>query len=325
MKKYTRSLILALVCFLIVLCLNFFLPRLLPGNPVAYLTGFSEEDMTPAQVAYYRQALHLDKPGFVQFGYYLRSLLDGTLGYSYKKEATVASLIAQRLGYTLQITLPAVVLSTAIGLFWGLYCGYKKDSLFDRLSTTALIVLNAVPAFLIGLGLMIVFCFQTKLLPYTGLNSPDAARGTASYVLDRVLHLLLPVGTLTLSALPSRYLLVRNMAASAADEKYILYAKQRGLPDGVIRRSYLLRTIAQPFLTMLGMSVSLCVGGSVVIEKIFSIGGMGSLLTEAVYTLDYPLMQGILFVTTCIMVLSILVTDFLCLLIDPKRKQEDAV
>ena len=73
---------------------------------------------------------------------------------------------------------------------------------------------------------------------------------------------------------------------------------------------------------MLGMSVSLCVGGSVVIEKIFSIGGMDSLLTEAVYTLDEPLMQGILFVTTCIMVLSILLTDFLCLLLDPKRRLE---
>ena len=79
---------------------------------------------------------------------------------------------------------------------------------------------------------------------------------------------------------------VRNMAASASDGKDILYAKQRGLPDSVIRRDYLLRSIAQPFLTMLGMSVSLCVGGSVVIEKIFSISGMGSLLTEAVYTLD---------------------------------------
>ena len=139
---------------------------------------------------------------------------------------------------------------------------------------------------------------------------------------DRVLHLLLPVVTLTLAALPSRYLLVRNMAAGASDGKDILYAKQRGLSDSVIRRDYLLRSIAQPFLTMLGMSVSLCVGGSVVIEKIFSIGGMGSLLTEAVYTLDYPLMQGILFVTTCIMVLSILLTDFLCLLLDPKRRSE---
>ena len=319
---YTVLLDRTLVCFLLVVVLNFFLPRLLPGNPVAYLTGFSEQDMTPAQVAFYEDALHLNKPLAMQFGYYLRSLLDGTLGYSYKKDAAVSALIGEKIGYTLQITVPAVLLSAGIGLFWGLRCGYKKDSLADRFSTTALIILNAVPTFLIGLGLMIVCCFQNRLLPYTGLNSPEAVRGTAGYVWDRVLHLLLPVVTLTLAALPSRYLLVRNMAASASDGKDILYARQRGLSNCVIRREYLLRSIAQPFLTMLGMNVSLCVGGSVVIEKIFSIGGMGSLLTEAVYTLDYPLMQGILFVTTCIMVLSILVSDLLCLLIDPKRRLE---
>ena len=323
MKDYRKNMLLALVCFLLVLVLNFFLPRLLPGNPVAYLTGFSEEDMTPAQVSYYEDALHLNKPLPTQFFYYLRSLLDGTLGYSYKKEAAVSALIGEKLGYTLQITVPAVLLSAGLGLAWGLRCGYRKDSFADRFSTTTLIVLNAVPTFLIGLGLMIVFCFQNRLLPYTGLNSPDAVRGTARYVFDRFLHLLLPVLTLTLAALPSRYLLVRNMAADVSDEKFILYARQRGLPDRVIRRSYLLQAIAQPFITMLGMSVSLCVGGSVVIEKIFSIGGMGALLTEAVYTLDYPLMQGILFVTTCIMVLSILVSDFFCLLIDPKRRAED--
>ena len=268
MKDYKKNMRLALVCFLLVVVLNFFLPRLLPGNPVAYLTGFSEQDMTPAQVAFYEEALHLNKPLAAQFGFYLRSLLDGTLGYSYKKDAAVSALIGEKIGYTLQITVPAVLLSAGIGLLWGLRCGYKKDGPADRFSTTVLIILNAVPAFLIGLGLMSVFCFQNRLLPYTGLNSPGAVRGTAGYVWDRALHLL------------------------------------------------------QPFLTMLGMSVSLCVGGSVVIEKIFSIGGMGSLLTEAVYTLDYPLMQGILFVTTCIMVLSILLTDFLCLLLDPKRRLE---
>lgn len=318
MKKYTRSLILALVCFLIVLCLNFFLPRLLPGNPVAYLTGFSEEDMTPAQVAYYRQALHLDKPGFVQFGYYLRSLLNGTLGYSYKKEATVASLIAQRLGYTLQITLPAVVLSTVIGLFWGLYCGYKKDNLPDRISTTFQIVVNTMPAFLIALLLMIAFCFRNRWLPYAGLNGKDAIPGTPGYLWDRVRHLVLPVLTLVIASTPSRYLLMRNTVRQATEEKYVLYARERGLSDRTILLRYIFRNIAQPFVTMVGMSVSTCIGGSIVVENIFSIGGMGSLLSEAVYSLDYPLMQGILFVTTGIMTVSIVVADLICILMDPK-------
>lgn len=318
MKKYGKNLILALVCFLIVVALNFFLPRLLPGNPIAYLTGFSEEDMTPAQVTYYRQALHLDKPVSVQFGYYLRSLLDGTLGYSYKKEAAVSALIDQRLGYTLQITLPAVFLSTLLGLLWGLHCGYRKGSTFEKLSTTVQIIVNTMPTFLIALVLMILFCFRQRWFPYTGLNSAGAVPGTIGYLRDRVHHLILPVLTLTIASAPSRYLLMRNTVSQVTEEKYVLYAKERGLSDRKIKFGYILKNIAQPFITMVGMSVSTCIGGSLVVENIFSIGGMGELLSDAVYTLDYPLMQGILFVTTAIMTISIVAADLVCILIDPK-------
>ena len=318
MKKYGKNLILALVCFLIVVALNFFLPRLLPGNPIAYLTGFSEEDMTPAQVTYYRQALHLDKPVSVQFGYYLRSLLDGTLGYSYKKEAAVSALIGQRLGYTLQITLPAVFLSTLLGLLWGLHCGYRKGSTFEKLSTTVQIIVNTMPTFLIALVLMILFCFRQRWFPYTGLNSAGAVPGTIGYLRDRVHHLILPVLTLTIASAPSRYLLMRNTVSQVTEEKYVLYAKERGLSDRKIKFGYILKNIAQPFITMVGMSVSTCIGGSLVVENIFSIGGMGELLSDAVYTLDYPLMQGILFVTTAIMTISIVAADLVCILIDPK-------
>ena len=90
------------------------------------------------------------------------------------------------------------------------------------------------------------------------------------------------------------------------------------MPDHKIKFGYILKNIAQPFITMARMSVSTCIGGSLVVENIFSIGGMGRLLSDAVYTLDYPLMQGILFVTTAIMTVSIVVTDVICILIDPR-------
>lgn len=318
MKKYIKNIAVALVCFLVVVVLNFMLPRMLPGDPIAYLTGMAEEDMTPAQYAYYEEALHLNESGFRQFIYYIQSLVDGTLGYSYKKEAFVSALIGERIRYTLQITLPAVILSTVIGLFWGLHCGYKKDSFTDKLSSSALIILNTVPAFLVGLILVIGLAFKNKWFPYAGLNSPDSVRGTFAYFIDRLHHLCLPVLTLTITTLPSRFLLMRNTARKIADEKYVLYAKARGLSDHKIKFSYMLKNIAQPFITMVGMSVSACIGGSLVVENVFSVKGMGKLLSEAVYTLDYPLMQGILFVTTGIMVLSIIVTDVVCIIIDPK-------
>lgn len=326
MKKYGRRILAVGFCFLVIVAVNFALPRMLPGNPVAYLTGMAEEDMTPVQIQYYTHALHLDEGIFSQFWHYLVSLTDGTLGYSFKKDAVVSALIAERLGYTLQLTTPGVILSTLIGLAWGLRCGYHRGSPADRISTVGMIVLNAIPGFLLGLTLILLCCFEHRWLPYTGVNSPHVTAGTAAYWMDRVRHLFLPVLTLTLSTLPSRYLLMRNTVEKIMDEKYVLYAKARGLSESKILRCYILPNVAQPFITMVGMSVSVCVGGSVLVENIFSIDGMGKLLTEAVYTLDYPLMQGILFVTTGIMALSILVTDLLCAAIDPRvrRRQADA-
>lgn len=303
-----------------VIVLNFLLPRLLPGDPVAYLTGFAEEDMSPEKYEAYRSALHLDESVFKQFLRYLRTLTDGTLGYSYKKEAVVSALIGEKLGYTLQITIPGVLIATLLGLFWGLDCAYKNGGARDRLSTALNIVLNAVPTFVLALAFIIFFSFKKRLFPYTGLNSTGIAPGTMAYVRDRLLHLFLPVSCLVCATVPSRFLLMRNTAEKVMDEKYILYAKERGLPAGKIKRAYVLPNIVQPFITMVGMSVSTCVGGSLVIENIFSIPGMGRLLTDAIYSLDYPLMQGILFVTTAIMVIAIIFTDVLCILLEPKLR-----
>ena len=324
MNRHLRNILIALACFLLVAVLNFLLPRMLPGDPVAYLSGFAEEDMTPAKYEYYREALHLDEGLFHQFLYYLKSLADGTLGYSFKKEAVVSAVIGERIGATLQIALPSVILSSLTGLAAGLYFGTKKDSLSDKTAGVVSMVLNAMPGFLLALLLLAFFSFRLDWFPYSGLSRAGMFPGRSGFLADRIHHLVLPVLTLTLGILPSRFLMVRNNAAKEAGEKYVLYARQRGLSERRIRYCYIFRNIAQPFITMTGMSVSLCVGGSLVVENIFSINGMGKLLTDAVYTLDYPLMQGILFVSTAIMVAAVIVTDVLCIIVDPRQRVKAA-
>lgn len=321
LKPHLKNIAVALICFLIVVILNFALPRLLPGDPVAYLTGFAEEDLSPVQYEYYRNALHLNENIFVQFGYYIKSLFDGTLGYSFKKESPVSTLIGERLGYTLQITLPAIIISSLIGLLWGLACGYKKNSATDKISTSAQILLNSMPTFAIGLILIIALSFKSKIFPYSGLNSSDVSAGSFEYFTDRLYHLFLPVLTLVLATLPSKYLLMRNTAAQFTDDKSVAFAKQRGLSNTKIKFNYILKNISQPFITSVGLSISTCIGGSVIIENIFSINGMGMLLTDAVHTLDYPLMQGILFVTAAIMAVSVIVSDVICIFLDPKVRK----
>lgn len=322
MRKYFKSLGICAVCLLLVVIINFALPRLIPGDPVAYLTGMDEEMLNETQYRYYRAALHLDENIFVQFGFYIKSLFDGSLGYSYQKESTVLSLIGTRIGATLQISLTAALISSAVALIWGLAAGSKRGWV-DRISTPLNVLFDTVPVFLIGMALILIFCFQGNLFPFAGLNSPGIEAGTWQYFFDRLHHLFLPVLTLTIAMLPSRFLLMRNTARSALNKKYALYAKQRGLSSRTIRYRYLFKNSAQPFLTMTGMSIGASVGGSVVVENLFSVQGMGTLLTDAVYTLDYPLMQGILFLSAAIAAIAVFVTDAVCILIDPKLRKGD--
>ena len=303
MKKYLKHIIIALVCFLFIVILNFALPRLLQGDPIAYLTGFDEEEMSAELYNYYYHALHLDENIFVQFGFYLKSLFDGTLGYS------------------LQITIPAILISLALGLFWGMHSGYKKESSFDKISTTSLIFVNSIPAFAIALVLVITLCVQAQLFPYSGLNGLNAKPGTIQYFFDRIYHLILPILSIVISTLPSRYLLVRNTTAKFVDDNSVLYAKQRGLSDRKIKYNYMLKNTIQPYISMAGTAIGSSIGGSIVVENIFSINGVGGLLNSAIYTLDYHLMQGILFVTAFFMIICVILSDLICIIIDPKIKK----
>jgi len=321
MSKYGKHIVTVLVSFLVIIIINFALPRLLPGDPIAYLTGYDEQDMTEEKYQYYYHALHLDEKLPVQFRYYISSLLDGTLGYSYKKDALVSELIYQKIGRSLQIMVPGTVISLLIGLVWGLECGYKKSGVFDKISTTVLIILNTLPSFAIALLLVIGLCFKNRLFPYMGLSSGYYAAGSIEFFVDRLYHLVLPTLLIILSTLPARFLLVRNTTAAFADDKSVLYAKQRGLSDGKIKFSYIFQNTAQPFVSMVGTSLGACISGSVIAENIFSIDGVGSLLTEAVNSLDYPLLQGLLFISVLAMVICIIASDVVCVLIDPRQRK----
>ena len=314
MRKYIKNITTSIICFLVICVLNFALPRLLPGNPVAYLTGMDEATLTDEKIQFYEDALHINEPIRRQFGFYVGTLLDGSLGYSYKKECTVSELIGERLGNTMQICLSAALISAALGLVLGLSAGYKNGKAIERVQTGAQIVLNAFPTFLIALVLVILLCFKGRIFPYSGLGGGEGLSG----FFDRIRHLFLPVLTLVIAQTPSRYLAVKNAAANALGEKYVLYARQRGLSARAIKYSYILKSIAPPYIAMIGTGIGGCLGGSVVVESIFSVNGMGRLLSDAVYTLDYPLMQGVLFTTALIMVAAIILTDIVCILLDPR-------
>ena len=319
MKTTLRQSASAFACLCVVIALNFFLPRLMPGDPVMMLTGLNE-DVVESQAQYdmYYEKLGLSKPMYMQFWQYLKSLVGGDFGYSYHYNASVRDMIAERLPNTLLIAVPSVFFSSVLALVFASLTGSRERMPVDSVITGFAIVLNAIPGFLLSLTLMFIFAYKLGWAPFSGLVSTIVPRGGTAEAMDRIKHMILPVTVLTLSSMPGKFLVLRNQIAAAAKEKYVMYAKARGISSARIQFVHVFRNVCQPFITMIGLNVGFILSGSVVVENIFSIKGMGQLMTKAITARDFPTMQGCLFVTSLAVIAADIVTRFICVLVDPK-------
>jgi len=308
----------SILCLVVVIILNFLLPRLMPGDPVLMLTGIDEDALSQAQYELYKEKLGLDRPLIEQFASYIADLFSGNLGYSYHYNDTVSNNMAQRVPATLQIAIPTIILSSLLALFFGYASGYRKNSKLDTILTSGSIAVHAIPSFLLAMIIVTVFAFHLDWFPLGGLSSIKTPDSAMAVFLDRLWHLVLPVITLTIVSTPVKYLLMRNITAVARDDKYVIYARARVLSERRIVFVHILRNTIQPFITMVGLNVGFIIAGSMIIETIFSINGMGTLIYQATSSRDYPTLQGCLFVTALAVVIANIITDIICVAIDPK-------
>jgi len=319
MKTLIRQFVPAVICLLVIVALNFFLPRLMPGDPVLMLTGLGEDVVvSQAQYDMYHEMLGLADPLHVQFLSYIGSLVKGDLGYSFHSSEPVLDMILDRIPSTLRVAVPAIIISSVLSMLLATFAGSKKGTPGDSALTGLTIVINSIPGFLLAMTLVYVFSFRLGWTPFGGLISVNAPRGGMPEMMDRARHLILPVTSLSLVIFPVKYLILRNQVAAALSEKYVLYAKARGISSARIRYVHVFRNVCQPFITMIGLSVGFVLSGSLIIENIFSIRGMGQLMTRALYARDFPTLQGCLFVTALAVIVADILTRFVCLLIDPK-------
>ncbi|MDR0863098.1 MAG: ABC transporter permease [Oscillospiraceae bacterium] len=314
MKQTIRQLISAFACLLVIVAVNFFLPRMMPGDPVLMLTGLEDDLVSQAEYAMYREKLGLDAPVAAQLGLYVKSLLKLDLGHSYHYKRSVGSMLAERIPNTLRVAVPAVIISSLLAMLLATYAGSKNGGVGDASITGAMIIMNAVPVFLLCMLLITVFAYHLGWLPFGGLASANAHNAVA----DRLRHLVLPVTALSLSALPSKYLILRNQVAASTEEKYVLYARARGISENRIRYVHIFRNVSQTFVTMVGLNVGFVLSGSLIAENIFSIRGMGQLMTGAISARDFPTLQGCLFVSALAVIAADIVTRLVCLALDPK-------
>jgi peptide/nickel transport system permease protein len=295
----------------IVAVLVFILTRAAPGDPVAVLLG---DQATAEDIAKVRVQYGLDKPLPVQFGYWLREVLQGNLGQSIFLQRPVTQALAERAEPTTLLALMAVGIATLIGVPCGIVSAVFRGRWIDQFFTGIAMLGASIPSFWLGIVLMQMFAVSLGWFPVSGYGEPGAP------LLERLHALVLP--SVVLGLLNSA-LIIRFTRASMLDvlgEDYVRTARSKGLPEGTVVLKHALRNALVPIVTVIGLTAALMIGGAVVTETVFGLPGVGNLVVSAVLRRDYPVIQGALLVIAAIYVLINFAIDLLYMAVDPRVK-----
>jgi peptide/nickel transport system permease protein len=284
----------------------FFMLRLIPGDPASVMLG---ERATDAAVQRLNHELGLDKPIYVQYGYFLRDLATLNLGTSIKFQIPVATLLGPRLLVSLSVVGVTLVLTLAMALPLGVLAALKKDSLVDNVVRSIFVVLMLMPSFWVGILLIIFFSVQLGLFPVSGYGSG---------LLDTLHHLFLPALTIALSITPVLVRALRSSILDALSADYVRTARAKGMRERAVITGHVLRNALIPAITLLGLSIGGLMGGTVILEKVFSLPGAGALLIDSIGARDYPVVQAATLIFATLVILVNLFTDIVYSFLDPR-------
>lgn len=302
-----RRLTLAIPVLLGATLIAFTLGVVAPGDPVAgalMQSGFDAP--TEAEISAMRAELGLDRPLPLQYLSWLGNVLTGDFGTSIYTDRSVTSEFARRLPTTLTLAGSALVLAIAIGLPSGLLMGYFAQSLGDRAGRIVALTLLSMPGFWLALMLILLFAETLRWLPTSGLGTWR--------------HMVLPSLVLSTGMAALLMRLSRAVMLEALAEAHITAARARGLAEIRIVLLHALKSSAAPLITVTGTYFGAILGGSVIVEVIFAIPGMGQFAVEGIFRRDYPIIQGYVLFTAFIYVVFNLLADLACLLVNPQLR-----
>ncbi|MEW6522925.1 MAG: ABC transporter permease [Bacillota bacterium] len=314
---FMRRLFQTAVLMFVVITLNFFLPRVMPGDPARH---YYEDPRLSEEARQEIKALFgLDKPLSYQYFAYLKNLFRGELGVSYTYRRPVMQVISSRIPWTVALTASASLISIAGGIIYGAYAAWRRGGTAESALLASAIIVSAMPTFWFALLLVMLFAFTLKWLPAFGMVTPGLARGlNLPFLASVARHAFLPVVSMALSGIIGYAVLVRNSMIDVTSEDFVRTARAKGLNSRVVLYKHAFRNAMLPLVTRIGLSLSGIIGGAVIIETIFSWEGMGLLIIEASRSLDYPLMQGTMLILATITVLANFATDLVYAQLDPR-------
>ena len=309
--------------FGIVVTLCFFIPRLGVDDPCARYypaQGNMSDESYEVIKQLTREQYGLDGTAWSQYVRYLNNLLHGDLGTSYRAGSPkVWSLIADRLPWTLVLSVSSLLICFFFGVIIGTRCAMRRGGWQDRLLMNASTVTTAIPSFFIAILLTFFLGFQWEIFPaYTDQNLVSDFDWSWQSIQAVAYNAALPVLSTMIGGVVGDAQSVRNSVVAVTGERFIVTARAKGVPERGVLYKHVLRNALLPIVTGLGMGLSGLIGGSVVIEQIFNWHGMGTLYLEANNTNDYPLMMGIMIFMSGFALIANLLTDFCYGLLDPR-------
>jgi len=310
-----RSLVQKLITLFFVSIVSFMIIHLAPGEP-SQVNPLNPK-FTPEMVERFRQAFHLDEPLYIQYLYFYRDLFAGKT-ISWKDNQPALKKIWERFMNSLPLFIVGTILTWTISFPVGIRSAIARGRLYDRSATFLSYFLISIPGFFFAY-ILIIFVVDQLQVPVIGMETFGA--GGASWlqmIMDRTWHLLLPsiLGATGGIAILSRY--VRSQMLEVEGQDYVRTAKAKGLPPEQVHYKHALRNALLPFVTMFGMILPGLIGGSVIIESIFSWPGMGRMAYQAILARDYPVILTINFVSAVLVLAGTFISDLLYMVVDPR-------
>lgn len=301
--------------------LNFFLPRLMPGDPATAMFARFQGRMRPEEIDSMKKAYGLsDDPLIVQYFTYLKHLLQGDLGTSLVAfPAPVTEIIRASLGWTLLLGTTALLISFGIGTLLGIFGAWKRGGFLDSLMPPVFTFIGAFPYFFLATLALYFLAFKAGWFPLRHAYSDDLSPAwTLEFAGSVAYHLFLPAMTIIVVSIGGWLLAMRNTMIGTIAEDYITMAEAKGLPQRRIMFRYAARNALLPNITAFGMAFGFIVSGALLTETVFSYPGLGNQLIIAVRSLDYPLMQGIFLMITFAVLIANLLVDIIYVRLDPR-------
>jgi peptide/nickel transport system permease protein len=320
MKYLLRRIWFYFVAAWVSITINFFLPRLMPGDPATRMLARISDRLRPEQIVALKKVYGIsDEPILNQYISYLGNIFKGNLGISISHFPTpVSSVIGTAMGWTILLGGVAVILSAVIGNLLGIVAAWKRGGWVDSILPPLLIFIGSFPYFWLAMVSLFVLGFELNWFPLRHAFGNTTPAWNWLFIKDVLWHLVLPAGSVILVSAGGWMLGMRNTMIGVLSEDYITMAKAKGLPERVMMFNYAARNALLPAVTSFGISLGFIVSGALLTEIVFSYPGVGFLLYNSVVNLDYPLLQGLLLIITLVVLGANLIVDLLYVKLDPR-------